>query len=372
MEKIEILQKDNADMLGDMPGWLIHTGSYVAYGIILLLFAGCAIFCYPDVVTQNIRIDNVGSVEWVTVGQDGIIDRVLAEDQSPVKPNDTLAILRNAADLDDVKRFRQVLTRVEYYYRTMNPDYLRDYPFDLIMGDMTPAYEQFTKAVRECLTFHDLDGYTEKKHFLEEEGRLMQNNNNVDELSKMRVRHELFELTLNHRLELESHKHNLELAYEQMVNSLRGWESHYLILCQKQGTVTWGKSWGMNPRVHQGDTVCIVQSPAKGKPTGHIRMSEAQMSRVRKGDEVQVALHQYPVHEYGKLVGKVGSASYIPSSKTYAVEVDFADSLTTTAGIPVAYKVGMSGVAEVITAKRSVLDRVFAPLLALLTQENKP
>ena len=35
-EKVEVYSRENNDMLGDMPEWLIHTGSYIVYGLIVL------------------------------------------------------------------------------------------------------------------------------------------------------------------------------------------------------------------------------------------------------------------------------------------------------------------------------------------------
>ena len=58
IDKIEIYNRESNDMLGDMPNWLIYTGSYIVYGLIILLIIGSALFNYPDIVKQNIRIDD--------------------------------------------------------------------------------------------------------------------------------------------------------------------------------------------------------------------------------------------------------------------------------------------------------------------------
>ena len=119
-KKVEIYSRDSNDMLGDMPDWLIHTGSYIVYGLVALLVAGAALFQYPDTVKKHIRIDDTGSVEWITANRAGMIERFFVENRSQVKENDTLGILKNTASLKDVKRFCQVLTNVEEYYRTMD------------------------------------------------------------------------------------------------------------------------------------------------------------------------------------------------------------------------------------------------------------
>ena len=36
-DKVELYNRENNDILGDMPNWLIHTGSHIIYGLIGLL-----------------------------------------------------------------------------------------------------------------------------------------------------------------------------------------------------------------------------------------------------------------------------------------------------------------------------------------------
>lgn len=93
-EKVEVYSRENNDMLGDMPEWLIHTGSYIVYGLIVFLIAGTALFKYPDTIRKTITIDDLGSAEWITANQTGMIDRFFVENQSPVQKNDTLGILK--------------------------------------------------------------------------------------------------------------------------------------------------------------------------------------------------------------------------------------------------------------------------------------
>lgn len=77
-ENIELYSRESSsDMLGDMPNWLIHTGSYIVYGLIIVLLAGSYVFKYPDVVTTDISIDDFSKTEWIMANEDGIIDDFL-------------------------------------------------------------------------------------------------------------------------------------------------------------------------------------------------------------------------------------------------------------------------------------------------------
>lgn len=64
-------------------------------------------------------------------------------------------------------------------------------------------------------------------------------------MAVLNVKRELFELDINHRMETAKNLRMLELAYENMVNSLRTWDK-YLIKSHHDGIVVWGKTWGMS------------------------------------------------------------------------------------------------------------------------------
>lgn len=298
--KVEVYSRENNEMLGDMPQWLIHTGSYIVYGLIVFLVAGTALFKYPDTIKKAVTIDDMGSVEWITANQGGMIERFFIENQSQVKRNDTLGILKNTASLEDVQTFCNVLTNIEWYYRTNDINYLQDYPFNLIMGEMAPAYEQFTQAVRTCVMYQEFDLYPQKKKFLDDELKILNESKQANALEILKVKREEFELEINHKMEMGKNRRMLELAYENMVNSLRTWENKYLIKSRHDGIVVWGKSWGMSHRVNEGDTLCTVISKQQANPLGHIRLSQDEVAEVAVGDKVNIELNKYPTHSIYK------------------------------------------------------------------------
>lgn len=369
VDKVEIYNRENNDILGDLPNWLIHTGSYIVYGIIILLICGTAIFKYPDVIKTNVSIDDIANAEWITANKSGKIDRFFVENESKVHKNDTLGILKNSASIDDVRIFCNILTNVEQYYRTNDVNYLHNYPFNLIMGEMTDAYEQFTQAVRTNLMYQEFDLYPQKEKYLKEELAILRKNQE-DEISILKVKRELFELEIEHKTELSKNRRLLELAYENMVNSLKTWDANYLIKSNSDGTVIWGRSWGMGNLIKEGDTLCTVVSANKEHPVGHVKLSQDNIAGIVKGDKVNIELTKYPPHTYGYLLGEVSSISYVPYNKTYAIEVYFSDNLKTTNKKEINYEIGLSGKAEIITSSRSVLNRIFDPIYQLFSQKK--
>ena len=106
----------------------------------------------------------MGSAEWITANQTGMIDRIFCGKTNHLYKRTTRwAYWKNTALLEDVQTFCRVLTKIEWYYRTNDIKYLQDYPFDLIMGEMSSAYEQFTQAVRTCVMYQEFDIYPQKQ-----------------------------------------------------------------------------------------------------------------------------------------------------------------------------------------------------------------
>ena len=91
-EKVEVYSRENNDMLGDMPEWLIHTGSYIVYGLIVFLIAGTALFKYPDTIRKTITIDDLGSAEWITANQAGLPVSTEANDMTSSFVNATILL----------------------------------------------------------------------------------------------------------------------------------------------------------------------------------------------------------------------------------------------------------------------------------------
>ncbi|WP_308595934.1 HlyD family secretion protein [uncultured Parabacteroides sp.] len=368
-DKIELYSRENNDILGDTPVWLIHTGSYTIYGVIVILLTGTALFEYSDVVQASVVIDDPSNTKIIIVNSDGIIDRFLVEDCATVKRGDTLGIIKNSVSLADVKQFNQVLTCIDQYYHTHDIKYLQNYPFNLIMGELSETYGQLTQAIRVCLAYQELDLYQHRKAFLLEEFQLQTELNGKNRLTILQLEKELFELQITHKMEIQKNHRLFELAYENMVNSLKIWEGRYVIKSEMDGIVLLGKSWSRKKVVHRGDTVCSVVTGLRGKPIGRLFLTESDVAGIELGYSVQVELTKYPVHTYGYITGKIASVSYVPYNKSYAVEIAFPDKLVTSVGDTIDYEIGLSGQADIIIMSKSVLKRIFTPLYEIFQKK---
>ena len=369
--QIELHNKEVTDLLGDPPKWLIRSGSYLLYGILLLFLSGASLISFPDVVRGTVFIDDLANVEWVTTKSSGQIETFFVENDSLVKYGDTICIMQNPALLDDVKKFCRILSNVELYYITKKTDFLRVFPFDLTMGEMSDAYGIFTKAVRTCLIYDDYNYFNQQKSFLQKELAILNRDSEKNELAIIKLEKEIFDLSISHKMELERNREQLELAYVNMVNSLKTWESKYLIQSQSEGRMVLGEVRILTRMVNKGDTLGSIISSHKEEFVARLQLEQEHIAGVEIGDPVNIRLAKYPEHTYGLLTGTVSSITYVPYNRHYTVDIIFPDQLKTTANKKIKYELELKGEAEIITSSRNVLSRIFDPIYSLFRKKDR-
>jgi hypothetical protein len=357
--QVELRNREFTDLLGDAPTWLLHSGSYFLYGILALFFLGTAFIHYPDVVKGSVYVTDLANVEWVTANSSGYLSSVFVKNNSVIKRGDTIGIIENAARLNDVRILCRSLSNTEKYYLTNNTNLLKTLPFDLIMGEMSEAYKTFTQAVRNCLIHDEYSGYSQRNDFLQKELEILKKEPEKNELSIVKLESEIFELSITNKLAIENNRRQLEVAYEGMVNSIKEWEMKYLICSPRDGRVFMSEE---HIYLKQGDTICSVISSNKEDFSARLMLEQDKISEVVVGDKVNIHLVKYPSNTYGILSGEVSAISFIPYNKMFAIDISFPNLLNTSTKRQIKYEPGLRGEAEIITADRSVLSRIFAPV----------
>jgi hypothetical protein len=367
---IELHQREAGDILGEAPNWLIHTGSYMLYGILVLFLTGSAFISYPDFVRGSVLIEDVANVKWITANSSGMLETIFVKNDSLLKRGDTIGIIRNPARLEDVRKFIIILTNVEQYYLTNNTELLRKFYFDLSMGEMTEAYEGFTRAVRNCLIYDDYNYFAQRKEFLRKELAILNREQAKNEYAIVKVERDLFELTVAHQIEVAKNRQQLELAYEVMVNSILTWESNYLIRSHREGRIVLGEVRSLTRMVNKGDTIGTVISNNKEEFVARMNLNQEQIAGIKTGHSVNIRLSKYPEHTYGRLIGRINSISFTPLSNHYIIDVVLPEQLRTTANKELNYELGLKGNAEIVTSSRSVLSRIFNPIAVLFSNRK--
>ena len=88
------------------------------------------------------------------------------------------------------------------------------------------------------------------------------------------------------------------------------------------------------------------------------------------GQKVNVRLDNYPFHEYGLLEGRVSKMGMLPDNNQYQIEVVFPDGLKTSYNNNLKFSPEMMGSAEIITADRRLIQRIFDSFIKLINREH--
>jgi HlyD family secretion protein len=85
-------------------------------------------------------------------------------------------------------------------------------------------------------------------------------------------------------------------------------------------------------------------------------IQESFLGKIKPEQAVNIKLNAYSYYEYGLLKGKIDSIYFDSTHNTYIAVIIFPDGLITSYKKNIPFHKGMSGIAEIITQKRRIID----------------
>lgn len=109
-----------------------------------------------------------------------------------------------------------------------------------------------------------------------------------------------------------------------------------------------------------GQFIFIPQNDIRQKhPVGYVLLPVHGIGMVKNGMDVTVRLDNYPDGTFGYLNGKVYNIANMPDNEgLYQVSVFFPNGLITSESIQLPTKSQLSGTAEIIVAKKRLIDKI--------------
>lgn len=159
---------------------------------------------------------------------------------------------------------------------------------------------------------------------------------------------------------------NAIINYNELLDNIKLWEQKYVFIAPFDGKVQFLKFWTDKQFVQAGEHVFTIV-PTTVDPYGQVMLPANGAGKVEIGQEVIVKLNDYPYMEFGSIEARVASISLTKSIEiynanpleTYLVTVDFPNDLRTNYGYPLNVKHESSGVVEIVTKDRRLLERLF-------------
>lgn len=415
--KIEIRSDEVNDILTKTPAWMVRSGSILMLGVLLLIFAGSALFKYPDIINAPIVITSQNLPAQLIAKKPGSIKTIISSNGAFVEEGDVIAILENPGIYEHYLKVKEICN--EY------PNIQNKLPENLQLGDIQQVYSQFVKSYREYLSFISLDYHAkmissirkeiavnqeqlriserrvrlaqkqfsnaeklynrEKKLFNERaisqqeldkaEGSFLmvaqqmesaKEELNLSTAALIKSKQAILDLELDKEMSVNELKRAVEANYSLLLSQLREWEQLNLFVAPVNGNVSFTSFWQENQNVTIGEVVFTILPEKEKMISGKIYLPMSGAGKVEIGQRVNVKLDSYPYMEYGMVESFVTSISLLPASvregRAYIVSVNFPDGLKTTYSLELNFGEEMHGIAQVITEEASLLRRVLYPL----------
>nr|WP_319571485.1 HlyD family efflux transporter periplasmic adaptor subunit [uncultured Draconibacterium sp.] len=428
--KIEIRSGEVQEILGGVPSRIVRYGILVFVAIFSLIILFSFIFYYPDILRSNIVVTTENPPATLVARATGKIDRLFVEDKDHVQAGQTIVLIENPADYNDVLELEQMIIAVQPAFDTLAFTVSQRFNKSLQLGAVQEYYSQFLTRYDELNEFYQRNYYVlkersykeqlknarilydrlwEQKVAIDKEYQIKQRNyerqkkllagevvsstvleqaesemlskkSELDGIRSTLAEKQIAISELNQKIiENEKEYHDYKIQYESALieafNNLKSqasdWFLTYVLRSPIDGVVTFNKFYAENQNITEGDRVLAIVPEDVGEVIGKVELPVRGSGKVKEGLDVNVKFDNYPYMEYGLVRGRVKSVSLVPEDSFYMVEITFPNGLVTNYDNELQMQSQLMGQAEIITEDLRLIQRIFNPLKSLWKERIK-
>ncbi len=150
---------------------------------------------------------------------------------------------------------------------------------------------------------------------------------------------------------------------EELLDAIEQWEQKYILRSEIEGVCVLNDLMTDKEFIEQGVKVMTITPNQAGETLGIMQLPTYNSSKVKVGFPVNVRFDNYPFREFGIVKGEIQSIAGIPNdSRRYNVRIIFPEGVSSTYGIDFSFRQLMSGNAEIVTGRYSILERAWQQL----------
>lgn len=411
-------------MLGKNPGCWVNYGIPMLLSLFLALLVVGWYVEYPDVVPVPVTITSQNPPIRVLARSAGKLSRLAVREGETVQAGQVLAELESGARGADVAALSQFLEKLE---RGNTPEgfALQPAPQGLQLGPLQNSFaallnsqqillgqlqqdfvfrqigsleneiqetrqlieslERQTDILRQDFALAEKD--QERQRGLLSEGLISAQDFEKSNSAYLRQKQQLESFVANISAQrvkirqLESQQSQLGQGRRQEVQTrwealrqiglnLRGeinqWELLYLVKAPLAGQVVLSQRLVEQQFVRPEEELFSIVSPGAGARIMALGLlPQANSGKVAAGQTVKIRLDGYPYQEFGVLEGHIVSIASVPTGNNYQVQIELPQDLQTSARKTIPYRPDARGVGNIITKKRTLLQRMFDQILSL-------
>jgi len=220
-------------------------------------------------------------------------------------------------------------------------------------------------------------GFTTKDRFEEAQKLVIENKSTLfaikSRLANIKVSiAELNENILTHNIlhEKEQNRKKTEIlnSIHNIKLKIKLWEENYLFVSPTNGKVSFVNIWSVNQNIKKGDILFNIIPEFEGDKIGRIKIPIMGAGKVKKNQEVNIKLNDYPFYKYGIIRGIIEDISLLPNNNHYYANISFPNGFKTSYNIELKINQLMQGKAEIITEDIRLLERILEPIIKVFVE----
>jgi len=427
LNKQEIQSPELQEVMSGIPGSFLKWGLFIFFGIILILITGSYFIKNPEIVTVPVVITTRNPPVELVAKSGGEIERLFVKEGKVVTEDETIAIIGNTSDFDDIKALDLFLSDFEDNTDWIEVVQIHKQPPDFSLGEIQGSYSGFQKEwkqMREYLVqayiptkidllekqLENKDEYnielarqkeylTEdlalaKRSFIRDSTLYYRENYSIsvnefeqsrqsyiqklysysvfsaslknNEADFLRLKENRLDLEVQYEKELKQYILTLEESLQLLRSSILQWEDRYVIKSPIAGKITLTRIRNENQVIKAGETLATVipENPASIVARAIIPVSG--FGKINIGQQVNIKLSGFPYMQYGVLKGRIVTVSQVPGEGGFMADIGLTEGMTSTYHEKIRFIHQMDGTADIITEDSRLIYRLIKPLKAMI------
>jgi hypothetical protein len=427
LNKQEIQSPEMQEVMTEIPGSFLKWGLFIFFAIILILLLGSYFIKSPETVTVPVVMTTHNPPVLLVSRTGGEIEKLFISEGSEVKKDEVIAIVRNTASYDDVKKLGLFLSgfnnKTDWLaiVKTQQPS-----P-ELILGEIQVEYIRFQngwKQMEEYLSQAYIpaklnlfekqivikSGYyseverqkillTEdlelsKNSFYRDSALYYKDSNSIsktqyeksrqsyiqklysysvfnaslknNEAEFLRLKETRLDLKVQYEKELKLYLLTMEESLQLLRSSIDQWEERYLIKTHVSGKITMSLFRTENQVIKSGETLATVLPDSISGVVVRAVIPASGFGKVEVGQAVNIKLSGFPYMQYGVLKGRIYSLSQVPGEGGFSADIELTGGMTSTYKEKIRFIHQMDGTADIITRDTRLINKFLNPLRSAL------
>jgi multidrug resistance efflux pump len=414
-EIAEIQSEELREFMPYTPRWITRFGNTIILVIVIGAILLAQLIRYPETVVGEVTITTETPSVKLVNKISGKLEKLFVKNDSLLTKGTLIAEIENPSASSDIEKLRQFLASIVVEDNKV----LFDYSFKIEPLKVGDAQSDYTFLLYELDAYKKLiqnNYYPEKIRNLEQQittyKKLAQLNLNSKGLFEQELHNTEAKIKMNEKLFLEKvipvsefqEKQNELLNKRQGLNSIEKsilettisiseferqkldfqnqfrekieaclintsrlknnldnfintWRKNYTVVSPIDGRIVFSQNIFEKQHVTGGETLFLIV-PGNENYIGIINTSSERIGKLKVGQDVLVSLAGFPVHDFGKVPGKVIRMLSTPNENAYTLIVSFGSTLKSTYGVALDFKPEMTGTAEIIVDQASFLERI--------------